>query len=96
MQMYANSHGTDSPALLYHFLWQCTGTANSVICNQQLRLNNLSKKLGNLKFDVDKFCDYAAKMLKTLCDAGGDDKQAALKLYEALITTKNDSFNLEI
>eukprot|EP00957_Ditylum_brightwellii_P020208 1524080-Ditylum_brightwellii.AAC.1 len=35
-------------------------------------------------------------MLKMLQDTGGDDKQAALKLYEALVMTKNNSFNSEI
>eukprot|EP00957_Ditylum_brightwellii_P195687 14909769-Ditylum_brightwellii.AAC.1 len=95
-QMHTNIHDTDGLALLYHLLWQYTGTADSLICDQQLRLNNLSNKLGDLKFDVDKFCDYAAGMLKTLHNAGGDDKQAALKLYKALTTTKNDRFNSEI
>eukprot|EP00957_Ditylum_brightwellii_P174781 13308186-Ditylum_brightwellii.AAC.1 len=64
MQMHANSYNTDDPALLYHLLWQYTGTANNIICDQQLCLNNLSTKLGNLKFDVDKICGYAAKTLK--------------------------------
>eukprot|EP00957_Ditylum_brightwellii_P064499 4894877-Ditylum_brightwellii.AAC.1 len=96
MQVHANSHDTDSPALLYHLLRQYTGTVESVICDQQLCLNNLSNKLMDLKFDVNKFCDYATETLKTLRNAGGDDKQAALKLYEALVTTKNDSFNSEI
>eukprot|EP00957_Ditylum_brightwellii_P181411 13818966-Ditylum_brightwellii.AAC.1 len=50
----------------------------------------------DLKFDVKKFCNYATETLKTLRDAKGDDKQAALKLYKALVTTKNDSFNSEI
>eukprot|EP00957_Ditylum_brightwellii_P091958 7001766-Ditylum_brightwellii.AAC.1 len=49
MQMHANSHDTDVPALLYHLLWQYTGTANSIIHDQQLCLN----KFNNLKFDVD-------------------------------------------
>eukprot|EP00957_Ditylum_brightwellii_P077783 5910947-Ditylum_brightwellii.AAC.1 len=96
MQMHANNHDTDGSALLYHLLWQYTGTANIIIRDQQLRLNNLSNKLGDLKFDVNKFCDYAAKMLKTLCDTGGGNKQAALKLYKALVTTKNNIFNSEI
>eukprot|EP00957_Ditylum_brightwellii_P084582 6431816-Ditylum_brightwellii.AAC.1 len=84
MKVHADSHDTDSPALLYHLLWQYTGTANNIIHDQQLHLNNLPNKLGDFKFDVDKFCNYAAEMLKTLCDAGGNNKQAALKLYEAL------------
>eukprot|EP00957_Ditylum_brightwellii_P096948 7382969-Ditylum_brightwellii.AAC.1 len=96
MQMHADNHNTDSPALLYHLLQQYTGTANSIICDQHLCINNLPNKLGGLKFDMDKFYDYAAKMLKTLHNAGGGDKQAALKLYEALVTTKNNSFNSEI
>eukprot|EP00957_Ditylum_brightwellii_P187161 14254849-Ditylum_brightwellii.AAC.1 len=96
MQMHANSHNTDSPALLYHLLWQYTGTAGSIIRDQQLCLNNLSNKLSNLKFDVYKFCNYTAKTLKTLRDAGSDNKQAALKLYKSLATTKNNSFNSEI
>eukprot|EP00957_Ditylum_brightwellii_P003512 266019-Ditylum_brightwellii.AAC.1 len=70
MQMHANSHNTDDPALLYHLLWQYTGTADSIIRNQKIYLNNLSNKLGDLKFDVDKFCNYTAEMLKTLRDAG--------------------------
>eukprot|EP00957_Ditylum_brightwellii_P109020 8316462-Ditylum_brightwellii.AAC.1 len=69
MQMHANSHNTDSPALLCHLLWQYTGTADGIICDQQLCLNNLSNKLGDLKFDVDKFCNYAAEMLKMLHNA---------------------------
>eukprot|EP00957_Ditylum_brightwellii_P036160 2739307-Ditylum_brightwellii.AAC.1 len=64
MQIHANSHDTDGLALLYHLLWQYTGTANSIICDQQLCLNNLSNKLGDLKFDVDKFYNYAAKRIK--------------------------------
>eukprot|EP00957_Ditylum_brightwellii_P052376 3972267-Ditylum_brightwellii.AAC.2 len=96
MQMHTSSCNTDGPALLYYLLWQYTGTANSVIRDQQLCLNNLSNKLNNLKFDVDKFCNFTAKTLKMLCNAGGNDKQVFLKLYEALVTTKNDSFNLEI
>eukprot|EP00957_Ditylum_brightwellii_P176035 13404194-Ditylum_brightwellii.AAC.1 len=50
----------------------------------------------DLKFDVDKFCNYATETLKTLRNTGGDDKQAALKLYEVLVTTKNNSFNSKI
>eukprot|EP00957_Ditylum_brightwellii_P010964 830796-Ditylum_brightwellii.AAC.1 len=50
----------------------------------------------DLKFNVDEFCDYATKTLKTLRNARGDNKQAALKLYKALVTTKNGSFNSEI
>eukprot|EP00957_Ditylum_brightwellii_P031798 2411506-Ditylum_brightwellii.AAC.1 len=96
MQMHANSHGTDGSTLLYHLLWQYTGTADIVICDQQLCLNILSNKLNDLKFDVYKFCNYAAKALKTLRDAGSDGKQVALKLYEALVTPKNNSFNSEI
>eukprot|EP00957_Ditylum_brightwellii_P024512 1850263-Ditylum_brightwellii.AAC.1 len=50
----------------------------------------------DLKFDVDKLCNYATETLKALRDTGGDDKQATLKLYKALVTTKNNSFNSEI
>eukprot|EP00957_Ditylum_brightwellii_P161072 12263442-Ditylum_brightwellii.AAC.1 len=96
MQMHVNSYNTDGPALLYHLLWQYTGTAGNVIRDQQLCLNNLSNKLCNLKFDVDKFCNYVAETLKMLHNTSGDNKQAALKLYKALATTKNDSFNSEI
>eukprot|EP00957_Ditylum_brightwellii_P007734 584717-Ditylum_brightwellii.AAC.1 len=48
MQMHTDSHNTDGPALCYHLLWQHTGTVKSVIHDQQLCLNNLSTKLGNL------------------------------------------------
>eukprot|EP00957_Ditylum_brightwellii_P137804 10505401-Ditylum_brightwellii.AAC.1 len=50
----------------------------------------------DLKFNVNKFCDYTTETLKTLRNAGGDNRQAALKLYKALVTTKNDSFNSKI
>eukprot|EP00957_Ditylum_brightwellii_P162689 12388868-Ditylum_brightwellii.AAC.1 len=45
MQVHADSDDTDSSALLYHLLQQYTGTAESAIRDQQLRLNNLSNKL---------------------------------------------------
>eukprot|EP00957_Ditylum_brightwellii_P014114 1063992-Ditylum_brightwellii.AAC.3 len=35
-------------------------------------------------------------MLKTLKDAGGDEKQASLKLYKALVSTSVDAFSSEI
>eukprot|EP00957_Ditylum_brightwellii_P007762 587237-Ditylum_brightwellii.AAC.1 len=49
-----------------------------------------------MKFDVNKFCNYSAETLKTLCNAGGDDSQATLKLYEALVLSKVDAFNSEV
>eukprot|EP00957_Ditylum_brightwellii_P152985 11644782-Ditylum_brightwellii.AAC.1 len=49
-----------------------------------------------MKYNVDKFCDYLAETLKTLRDAGSDDSQASLKLYEALVLSKVDAFNSEI
>eukprot|EP00957_Ditylum_brightwellii_P014008 1056747-Ditylum_brightwellii.AAC.1 len=52
--------------------------------------------MGDLNFDVDKFCDYAVGALEMLRNVGGNNKQAALKLCKALVTTKNDSFNSEI
>eukprot|EP00957_Ditylum_brightwellii_P126293 9628615-Ditylum_brightwellii.AAC.1 len=69
MQMHANSHDTDSPALLYHLLQQYTDTADCIICDQQFCLNNLSNKLSNLKFYVDKFCNYTNTTVKMLCNA---------------------------
>ena len=96
MQTIADDNDTDGPALLYHLLRQYTGTAESVIRTYQLSLNNLPEKLAEMKFDVDKFCDYSAETLKTLRDAGGDDSQASLKLYEALVSSKVDAFNSEI
>eukprot|EP00957_Ditylum_brightwellii_P140987 10741162-Ditylum_brightwellii.AAC.1 len=48
----------------------------------------------DLKFDVDKFWNYATETLKTLCDARRDNKQAALKLYKALVTTKTTALTL--
>eukprot|EP00957_Ditylum_brightwellii_P025475 1925939-Ditylum_brightwellii.AAC.1 len=53
MQTIANDNKTDGPALLYHLLRQCTGTAESVIRTYQLSLNNLPEKLLEMKFDVD-------------------------------------------
>eukprot|EP00957_Ditylum_brightwellii_P017873 1345883-Ditylum_brightwellii.AAC.1 len=49
-----------------------------------------------MKFDINKFCDYSAETLKTLHDAGGDDSQASLKLYEALVLSKVDALNSEV
>eukprot|EP00957_Ditylum_brightwellii_P143094 10903159-Ditylum_brightwellii.AAC.1 len=49
-----------------------------------------------MKFDVNKFCNYSAETLKTLRDAGDDDSQASLKLYETLVLSKVDAFNSEI
>eukprot|EP00957_Ditylum_brightwellii_P009582 722593-Ditylum_brightwellii.AAC.1 len=88
IQTYANNNEIDGPALLYHLLKQYTGTAESVIRTYQLNLNNLTKKLEMLGYDVNKFCDYAVKTLKTLCDAGENNTQASLKLYEALTSSK--------
>eukprot|EP00957_Ditylum_brightwellii_P160654 12230538-Ditylum_brightwellii.AAC.1 len=69
MQTYADSNEIDGPALLYHLLRQYTGTAESIIRTYQLNLNNLTDKLEVFGYDVDKFCNYTAKTLKTLCDA---------------------------
>eukprot|EP00957_Ditylum_brightwellii_P023491 1772306-Ditylum_brightwellii.AAC.1 len=73
MQTIANDNKTDGPALLYHLLRQYTCMAESVIRTYQLSLNNLPEKLSEMKFNVDKFCDYSAETLKTLHDAGGYD-----------------------
>eukprot|EP00957_Ditylum_brightwellii_P062312 4728376-Ditylum_brightwellii.AAC.1 len=64
------------------------GTAKLFIRTYQSSLNNPPEKLEDLGFDVNKFCDYASKMLKTLHDAGGNDNQVSLKLYRALVWTK--------
>eukprot|EP00957_Ditylum_brightwellii_P126706 9657477-Ditylum_brightwellii.AAC.1 len=84
MQTIADDNNTDGPALLYHLLLQYTGTAEPVIRTYQISLNNLPEKLSEMKYDVDKFCNYSSETLKTLCNAGGDDSQASLKLYEVL------------
>eukprot|EP00957_Ditylum_brightwellii_P021700 1636710-Ditylum_brightwellii.AAC.1 len=57
---------------------------------------DLSAEPEVLGFNIDKFCNYAVKTLKTLCYAGGDDTQASLKLYEALTSSKVDAFNSDI
>eukprot|EP00957_Ditylum_brightwellii_P067612 5132306-Ditylum_brightwellii.AAC.1 len=84
MQTIADDNEKDGPAVLYHLLCQYTGISESVIRTYQLSLNNILEKLLEMKFNVNKFCDYSSETLKTLCDAGGDDSQASLKLYEAL------------
>eukprot|EP00957_Ditylum_brightwellii_P145963 11115361-Ditylum_brightwellii.AAC.1 len=96
MQTIADDNKTDGPALLYHLLHQYTGTAELVIRTYQLSLNNQLEKLSEMKFDVDKFCNYSAETFKTLRDAGGDDSQASCKLYEALVLSTVDAFNSEI
>ena len=70
--------------------------AELVIRTYQLSPNNLPEKLSKMKFNVNKFCDNSAETLKPLCDACGDDSQASLKLYEALVSSKVDAFNSEI
>eukprot|EP00957_Ditylum_brightwellii_P098713 7519313-Ditylum_brightwellii.AAC.1 len=96
MQKYTERGKIDGPALLYHLLRQYTETAESVIRTYQLNLNNLTNKLEMLEYNVDKFCDYTTKTLKTLCNAGGNGTQASLKLYEALTSLKVDAFNSKI
>eukprot|EP00957_Ditylum_brightwellii_P000360 27780-Ditylum_brightwellii.AAC.1 len=81
MQTYANDNRID---------------AESAIRTYQLNLNILTKKLEMLGYSVDKFCNYATETLKTLCDTGGNNTQASLKLYEALTSSKEDAFNSEI
>eukprot|EP00957_Ditylum_brightwellii_P046154 3501657-Ditylum_brightwellii.AAC.1 len=96
MQTITDKHECNGPALLYHLLQHYTGTAESIIRTCQDLLNTLPDKLDKLSFDIAKFCDYATETLKTLTDAGGTDKQAPLKIYEALVMSHNDSFNSEI
>eukprot|EP00957_Ditylum_brightwellii_P032482 2461597-Ditylum_brightwellii.AAC.2 len=86
----------DDPTLLYHLLCQYMGTAEMVIKTYLLSLNNLLEKLGELEFDINKFYNYALKMIKTLHDAGGKDKEASIKLYKVLNLTKVDTFSSEI
>eukprot|EP00957_Ditylum_brightwellii_P206782 15349979-Ditylum_brightwellii.AAC.1 len=93
MQAYANNNKIDGPALLYHPLRQYNGTVESVIRTYLLNLNNLTKNHKMLEYDINKFYNYAAKTLKTLCNAGGNDTQASLKLYGALTSSKVDAFN---
>eukprot|EP00957_Ditylum_brightwellii_P180022 13713609-Ditylum_brightwellii.AAC.1 len=69
MQTIANDNNTDGPALLYHLLHQYTGTAEAILRTYQLSLNNLPEKLSEMKFDVNKFCNYSAETLKTLRNA---------------------------
>eukprot|EP00957_Ditylum_brightwellii_P051580 3911723-Ditylum_brightwellii.AAC.1 len=84
MQPAADDNEEDGLALLFHLLHQYTGTAKLFIRTYQTSLNNLLEIFKELDFDIDAFCDYAPKMLKTLKDAGGDDKQASLKFYKTL------------
>eukprot|EP00957_Ditylum_brightwellii_P017809 1340408-Ditylum_brightwellii.AAC.1 len=88
MQTIANDNETDGPALLYHLLHQYTVMAELLIRTYQLSLNILLEKLLEIIFNVNKFCDYSAEILKTLRNAGNDDGQASLKLYEALVVSK--------
>eukprot|EP00957_Ditylum_brightwellii_P051488 3903332-Ditylum_brightwellii.AAC.1 len=69
MQTIVDDNKTDSPALLYHLFGQYTGMAELVIRTYQLSLNNLLEKLSEMKFNVNKFCNYSAETLKNLCNA---------------------------
>eukprot|EP00957_Ditylum_brightwellii_P079981 6082557-Ditylum_brightwellii.AAC.1 len=88
MQTVANKHECNSPALLYHLLWHYNGTTESIIRTFQDLMNALPDKLDKLGFGIANFCNYATKTLKTLTDTGCTDKQAPLKLYEALEFSK--------
>eukprot|EP00957_Ditylum_brightwellii_P132921 10135895-Ditylum_brightwellii.AAC.1 len=74
-QTITNANEIDGPDLLYHLLCQYTGMAESVIRTYQLSLNNLPEKLCEMKFNINKFCNYSAETLRTLHNAGGDDSQ---------------------
>eukprot|EP00957_Ditylum_brightwellii_P090094 6861280-Ditylum_brightwellii.AAC.2 len=87
MQTFADNHECNGPALLYHLLWHYTGTAESVIRTSQVNLNALTDNLEKFGFDIANICDYATETLRTLINAGRSDKQALLKLYEALVTS---------
>eukprot|EP00957_Ditylum_brightwellii_P121193 9242858-Ditylum_brightwellii.AAC.1 len=73
-----------------------TGTSESVIRTSQANLNALLNKLDEFGFDIAKFCNYATETLMTLTNAGSTDKQTALKLHEALVTSPGKDFNSEI
>eukprot|EP00957_Ditylum_brightwellii_P056847 4309893-Ditylum_brightwellii.AAC.1 len=47
-------------------------------------LGNLSEKLEELNFGINKCFDYAAEMLKNLYDAGSDNEEAPLKHLKQL------------
>eukprot|EP00957_Ditylum_brightwellii_P052549 3984664-Ditylum_brightwellii.AAC.1 len=94
--MYADNNKTDGPALLYNPHCHYTVIAESIICTYQLSLDNLPEKIKDLGFNIDKFCNYALETFKTHQDAGGNDTQTFLKLYEALVSSKIDDFNSEI
>eukprot|EP00957_Ditylum_brightwellii_P051581 3911724-Ditylum_brightwellii.AAC.1 len=96
MQTVAYDNKEDGPAMLCHILCQHTCTAELVIRTYQTSLNSLLEKLKELDFNIDVFCNYAYEMLKTLQDAGGNDKQASLKLYPALVLITVDAFSSEI
>eukprot|EP00957_Ditylum_brightwellii_P208435 15357418-Ditylum_brightwellii.AAC.1 len=87
MQTVTNGNKKDDPTLLYNLLNQYMGTAELVIRTYQSSFNNLSEKLKKLDFNVNKFCNYMSEVLKSLQDAGDNDKQAFIKLYEALLST---------
>eukprot|EP00957_Ditylum_brightwellii_P093868 7147923-Ditylum_brightwellii.AAC.2 len=87
---------SDSRLYNWYLLWHYNGTGESVIRTSQELLNTLPNKLDEFGFNITKFCNYVTKTIKTLLDTGNTDKQAPLKLYEALIMSHNNSFNSEI
>eukprot|EP00957_Ditylum_brightwellii_P135200 10309432-Ditylum_brightwellii.AAC.2 len=95
MQTVPGNNKTDGPALLYHLLHQCMATAESVIRTYQSPLNILLEKLEEVGFDVNRFCEYASEMLKTLCDARGIGKQSPFELYKVLVPTNVDAYSSE-
>eukprot|EP00957_Ditylum_brightwellii_P161466 12293936-Ditylum_brightwellii.AAC.1 len=96
MQTAADKNETDGPALLFHLLSQYTGPAELVIKTYQQSLNNLPERLKELGFAINKFCNYMSEKLKTLCGVGSNDKQASLKLYKVLVSTRVGAFSFEI
>eukprot|EP00957_Ditylum_brightwellii_P024392 1841146-Ditylum_brightwellii.AAC.1 len=78
--MHSNDNKIDGPALLYHLLCKCTDTVESDIRIYQDSPNNLQDKLEEFRYNINKFCNYAAETFKSFKDTGGNGKNASLKL----------------
>eukprot|EP00957_Ditylum_brightwellii_P108651 8287205-Ditylum_brightwellii.AAC.1 len=92
MQTYANNNKIDGPALLYHFLRQYTGTAESIIRTYQLNLNNLTDKLEALGYNANN-TQASLKLYKALTSSIVDAFNSEIRAYKAAVSLKDKTLD---
>ena len=74
----------DGPTLLRCLLTKFHGTAAQIIRAQRSKMEQFKHKLKHYGGDIEKFADHMRKTYQSLVHAGGQDKQAFERMYEAL------------